>query len=78
MLAMYTNPGLHPVVVLVEDLESLRESIQQMLEDAGFLVLPAASAGQALVDHQASSRRNAGPGPGFSFEKTFSGNVRPI
>ncbi|MGC2828400.1 MAG: response regulator [Candidatus Acidiferrum sp.] len=48
MLAIHTNPALHPVVVLVEDLESLRQSIQQMLEDAEFLVLPAASAGQAL------------------------------
>src|SRR5579863_10491224 len=48
MSAMQTNPALHPVVLVVEDLEPLRESIQQILEDADFLVLPAANAGQAL------------------------------
>ena len=38
----------HPVILVVEDLESLRQTIQQILEDADFLVLPAATAGQAL------------------------------
>ncbi len=38
----------HPVILVVEDLESLRQNIQQILEDADFLVLPAATAGQAL------------------------------
>jgi len=45
---MHTNPALHPVVLVVEDLDLLRQSIQQILEDAEFLVLPAANAGQAL------------------------------
>ncbi len=45
---MYTNPVPHPVVLVVEDLESLRQSIQQILEEAEFLVLPAANARQAL------------------------------
>lgn len=38
----------HPVVLLVEDLDPLRQSIQQILEDSDFLVLPAADAAQAL------------------------------
>lgn len=38
----------HPVILVVEDLESLRENMQQILEDANYLVLPAANAGQAL------------------------------
>ncbi len=38
----------HPVILVVEDLESLRQSMQQILEDADFMVLPAANAGQAL------------------------------
>jgi len=38
----------HPVILVVEDMESLRQTIQQILEDADFLVLPAATAGQAL------------------------------
>jgi two-component system, cell cycle sensor histidine kinase and response regulator CckA len=38
----------HPVILVVEDLESLREAMQQILEDANYLVLPAANAGQAL------------------------------
>jgi two-component system cell cycle sensor histidine kinase/response regulator CckA len=37
-----------PVILVVEDMESLRQTIQQILEDADFLVLPAATAGQAL------------------------------
>ena len=38
----------HPVILVVEDLESLRQTMQQILEDADFLVLPGATAGQAL------------------------------
>ncbi len=38
----------HPVILVVEDTESLRDSMQQILEDADFLVLPAANAEQAL------------------------------
>ena len=47
--------GLHaqitppPVILVVEDLESLRNSMQQILEEADFLVLPAANADQALA-----------------------------
>ena len=43
-----TSSVTHPVVVVVEDLESLREDIQEILEEAEFLVLPAADAGQAI------------------------------
>ncbi len=38
----------HPVILVVEDMESLRRTIQQILEDADYLVLPAANAGQAI------------------------------
>ncbi len=38
----------HPVVLVVEDLDSLRQHIQEILEAAEFLVLPAANADQAL------------------------------
>ncbi|HZV86215.1 MAG TPA: hypothetical protein VFF95_01615, partial [Candidatus Binatus sp.] len=48
MRASPAQAALHPVVLVVEDLESLRLSIQQILEDADFLVLPAANANQAL------------------------------
>ena len=48
MSATHTNPALHPVIIVVEDLDSLRQSIQQILENAEFLVLPAANADQAL------------------------------
>lgn len=45
----------HPVILVVEDLESLRETMQQILEDADYLVLPAANAGQALELAQSSA-----------------------
>ncbi len=48
MRGMQSQSTTHPVILVVEDLESLRETIQQILEDADFLVLPAANAGQAL------------------------------
>jgi two-component system, cell cycle sensor histidine kinase and response regulator CckA len=48
MLQMRQNLAFHPVVLVVEDLEPLRQSIQEILEDAQFLVLPAANADQAL------------------------------
>lgn len=38
----------HPVILVVEDMESLRDSMQQILEDADFLVLSASNAIQAL------------------------------
>jgi DNA-binding response OmpR family regulator len=38
----------HAIILVVEDMESLRETMQQILEDADYLVLPAANAGQAL------------------------------
>jgi CheY-like chemotaxis protein len=38
----------HPVILVVEDLESLRQTMLEILEDAEYLVLPAATAGQAL------------------------------
>jgi DNA-binding response OmpR family regulator len=37
-----------PVILVVEEMESLRMSMQQILEAADFLVLPAANADQAL------------------------------
>jgi two-component system cell cycle sensor histidine kinase/response regulator CckA len=45
---MKSQSTIHPVILVVEDLESLRETIQQILEEADFLVLPAANTGQAL------------------------------
>lgn len=48
MRASHAQAALHPVVLVVEDLESLRLSMQEILEDAEFLVLPAANADQAL------------------------------
>ncbi len=48
MLAPHTQSATHPVVLVVEDLESLRRRIQEILEDAEFLVLPAANAQEAL------------------------------
>lgn len=43
-----TSQSNHPVVLVVEDTESLRQNIQDILEDAEFLVLPAENADQAL------------------------------
>jgi DNA-binding NtrC family response regulator len=48
MLAKHAQAASHPVVLVVEDLESLRQRIQQILEDADFLVLSAANTHQAL------------------------------
>lgn len=48
ILATHAQTAYHPVVLLVEDLESLRQRIQEILEDAEFLVLPAANAQEAL------------------------------
>jgi len=39
----------HPVILIVEDMDSLRQSMQEILEDADFLVLPAANTEQALA-----------------------------
>jgi DNA-binding response OmpR family regulator len=48
MQGMHAEAAPHPVILVVEGLEPLRESMQQILEDADFLVLPAANASQAL------------------------------
>ncbi len=48
MSGMRAKSAFHPVVLVVEDLESIRQSIQEILEEAEFLVLPAANADQAL------------------------------
>jgi two-component system cell cycle sensor histidine kinase/response regulator CckA len=48
MRGMQSRAAPHPVILVVEDLESLRTTMQQILEDAAFLVLPAANAFQAL------------------------------
>ncbi len=48
MRASQAQATLHPVILVVEDLDSLRLSMQQTLEDAEFLVLSAATAHQAL------------------------------
>lgn len=45
--------SVHPVALVVEELEEARLNIQQILEDAGFLVLPAATARQAIELGQA-------------------------
>ena len=45
---MQAQAAPHPVILVVEDLGPLRETMQQILEDADFLVLPAANADQAL------------------------------
>jgi len=49
MRATPTQATLHPVILVVEDHDSLRQSMQQILEDADFLVLPAANAHQAIA-----------------------------
>jgi DNA-binding NtrC family response regulator len=56
MRASHTLATLHPVILVVEDLESLRLSMQQVLEDAEFLVLTAANAREALELAQSSAR----------------------
>ncbi|HEY2548312.1 MAG TPA: response regulator [Candidatus Acidoferrum sp.] len=52
---MQAQAAPHPVILVVEDLDSLRHSIQRILEDADFLVLPAANAAQALALAELSS-----------------------
>ena len=48
MRGMQCHAAPHPVILVVEDNQSFRKSVQQILEDADFLVLPAANADQAL------------------------------
>jgi DNA-binding response OmpR family regulator len=48
MSRAHTSLCFHPVVLVVEDKESQRQTIQQILDEAEFLVLPAANAGQAI------------------------------
>jgi CheY-like chemotaxis protein len=45
---MQCHAAPHPVILVVEDNQSFRKSMQQILEEADFLVLPAANADQAL------------------------------
>jgi DNA-binding response OmpR family regulator len=42
------HPAVHPVILVVEDAASVRQTIQQILEEAEFLVLLAENAEQAL------------------------------
>jgi DNA-binding NtrC family response regulator len=55
MRGMQSQATLHTVILVVEDLEPLRQSMQQILEDADFLVLLAANAAQALELAQSCS-----------------------
>lgn len=48
MRGMQSQAIAHPVILVVEDLERLRHTIQEILEDADFLVLPAENATQAV------------------------------
>jgi len=48
MRGMKSQFTTHPVILVVEDMESLRQTMLEILEDAEYLVLPAANAGQAL------------------------------
>jgi CheY-like chemotaxis protein len=43
-----TRSTPHPVILVLDPLDSLRQNIQKIVEDADFLVLPAANADQAL------------------------------
>jgi DNA-binding NtrC family response regulator len=52
---MQSHAAPHPVILVVEDNHSFRKSMQQILEDADFLVIPAANADQALALAQSCS-----------------------
>lgn len=47
MQGMQLDAPRHPVILVVEDLDPLRMTMQQILEEADFLVLSAANADQA-------------------------------
>jgi DNA-binding NtrC family response regulator len=55
MQARESHAAPHPVILVVEDNQSFRKSMQQILEDADFLVIPAADADQALELAQSCS-----------------------
>jgi DNA-binding NtrC family response regulator len=55
MPGMQSHAAPHPVILVVEDNQSFRRSIEQILEDADFLVIPAANADQALELAQSCS-----------------------
>ena len=57
MLATQPEAPRHSVILVVEDLDPLRVTMQQILEEADFLVLSATNANQALQLAQSS------PGP---------------
>jgi CheY-like chemotaxis protein len=48
MRATLAQPAVHPVILVVENVDSLRHTFQEILESAGFLVLLAANATEAL------------------------------
>ncbi len=48
MSGTHRGPYFHPVILVVEDKELQRQTIQQILEEAEFLVLPAENARQAI------------------------------
>jgi CheY-like chemotaxis protein len=48
MRAIQSQATLHPVILVVEDLDSLRHTFQEILEGADFFVLPASNANEAL------------------------------
>lgn len=48
MRGLPSQAAPHPVVLVVEDLDSLLHTFQEILEDADFLVLPASNAYEAL------------------------------
>jgi DNA-binding NtrC family response regulator len=48
MRATLSQPAVHPVVLVVEPVESVRQNLQEILEGADFLVLPASNAAEAL------------------------------
>jgi len=56
MQAIHSKARRHPVILVVEDLEHLRVTMQQTLEEADFLVLTATNADQALELAQSCER----------------------
>src|ERR1700721_724286 len=55
MRGMQCHAAPHLVILVVEDNQSFRRSMQKILEEADFLVLPAANADQALELAQSCS-----------------------
>ncbi len=55
MRGTHAHPAAHPVVLVVEGILSVRQTIQEILEEAEFLVLSAENAQQALELAQSCS-----------------------